>query len=55
MGGNKNPTSHTMKAELDFATEGDADGPEMENDVNSDDVYDKHLLMLSLISRGLIY
>ena len=36
-----------MKAGLDSADEEDAYGPEMETDVNSDDAYGKHALMLS--------
>ena len=44
--------SHTMKAGLDSAVEEDADGPEMEKDVKSDDAYDKHIPMLSTISLG---
>ena len=44
-----------MKAGLDSAVEEDADGPEMEKDVKSDDAYDKHTPMLSMIKNGTSY
>ena len=44
-----------MKAGLDSAVEEDADGPEMEKDVKSDNAYDKHAPMLSMIKNGTSY